>query len=45
MGVGKYSIVLQCLQLAKIAFMQCKHGCKKKERKKEKRENEKMTGC
>jgi hypothetical protein len=30
--------VLQCLQFAKIAIRQCKHGCKKEERKKEKRE-------
>jgi hypothetical protein len=38
--------VSQCLQFAKIAIGQCKHGCKKKEeRKKEKREKGKMTGC
>jgi hypothetical protein len=37
--------VSQCLQFAKIAIRQCKHGCKKAERKKEKRENVKMTGC
>jgi hypothetical protein len=30
--------VLQCLQLAEIAIRQCKHGCKKEERRKENRE-------
>jgi hypothetical protein len=30
--------VLQCLQFAEIAIRQCKHGCEKEERKKEKRE-------
>jgi hypothetical protein len=30
--------VLQCLQFAEFAIRQCKHGCKKKERKKDKRE-------
>jgi hypothetical protein len=34
MGVGEYSIVSQCLQLAKITFRQCKHGCKKTRKKK-----------
>ncbi len=29
--------MLQCLQFAKIAIRQCKHGCKKEERKKEKK--------
>jgi hypothetical protein len=28
--------VSQCLQFAKIAIRQCKHGCKKEESKKEK---------
>jgi hypothetical protein len=39
--------VLQCLQFAKITIRQCKHGCKKEERtkeKKKKREKGKMTG-
>jgi hypothetical protein len=34
--------VLQCLQFAKIAIRQCKHGCKKVE-KKEKKEKGNIT--
>jgi hypothetical protein len=30
--------VLQCLQFAKIAIRQCKHGCKKRKMKKRKKE-------
>jgi hypothetical protein len=30
--------VLQCLQFAKIAIRQCKHGCKKKKKEKKKKE-------
>ena len=30
--------VLHCLQFAEIAIRQCKHGCKKEERNKEKKE-------
>jgi hypothetical protein len=30
--------VSHCLQFAKITIRQCKHGCKKEERKKEKKE-------
>jgi hypothetical protein len=36
--------MLQCLQFAEITIRQCKHGCKKEERKKEKEKREKMTG-
>jgi hypothetical protein len=45
-GAGpKTKNVLQCLQFAKIAIRQCKHGCKKiKKEKKKKREKGKMTG-
>ncbi len=35
--------VLQCLQFAKIAIRQCKHGCKKR-KKKRKEKGEMMTG-
>jgi hypothetical protein len=31
--------VLQCLQLAKIAIGQCKHGCERKKKNKEKRKD------
>jgi hypothetical protein len=36
--------VLQCVQLVKTAFRQCKHGCKKRRKNKEKKESGKMTG-
>ncbi len=41
----KTKYVLQCLQLAKIAIRQCKHGCKKgrkKKRKKRKGKDDRM---
>jgi hypothetical protein len=33
--------VLQCLRFANITIRQCKHGCKKEEKRREKRKKEK----